>query len=96
MMMIMIFSQQKWQLQLEVWSNDGTTSFPTEMTENKRVIRFWVDSAFLSGVGFFRAGAATSIESSGSKLKCGNVHLQAETPPVVHLSRLLHQGCITC
>lgn len=50
------------------------------MTENKRMIRFWVDSAFLSAVGFFRAGAAVSIETSRRKLKCENVHLQAETP----------------
>lgn len=50
------------------------------MTENKRMIRFWVDYTFWSAVGFFRAGAAVSIETSRRKLKCENVHLQAETP----------------
>lgn len=88
MLMIMIFSQQKHRLQLEVWSNNRTTPIPTEMTENKRMIRFWVDSTFLSGIGFFRAGAAMSVETSRRKLKCENVHLQVETHAFT--SRIYH------
>lgn len=70
MLMIIIFSQQKWL----------AAARSLVKQQNNIVSYFWGDSAFLSAIGFFRAGAAVSIETSRRKLKCENVHLQAETP----------------